>query len=298
MAATSSIRPVFRSPELERAFRRDGYVVVPFAPADALRTLLDAYDRHDAGIATGYYASMHSRDLDYKRRVDREIRGAFWPYLERHLVDHEPNLGAFMIKHPGENSAVPPHQDWIVTDEPEIGGINCWFPVTPVDDVVGRMSVLAGSHRYLEGLRGSPAFPTQIGPISEIVAAEFLTPVDVAVGEAIIYDNRLLHGTPPNRSEDVRVVSYMSAIPAGSDRVHYHIDDEGTVRGYRVDRDFFVDFNIGDRPDGEVFAEHPAYDIAPLSPDDLRRLHAEANPPQRRWPSLRRRAGRPLRSHV
>lgn len=270
-------RPVFRSARLEHRFRRDGWVVVDFADPAELRKLLDVYRRHDSGIATGYYASMHSTDKAYKSEVDRAIRSHFWERLASMLVDHEPIVGAFMVKHPGEGSWVPPHQDWIVTDERVGGAVNCWFPLTPLDEQVGQMSVLSGSHRYLRGLRGSPALPTEVGPISRVVADEFLVAVPLRIGQAIVYENRLLHGTPPNRSDATRVVAYMSAMPAGAERVHYYLRPDGTVEGSRVDRDFFVDFNIGDRPRGEVFTEIPDYGIEPLTPDGLRARHREAN---------------------
>lgn len=276
-------RPVFHDRRLEARFQRDGYVVVPFIEPDEVRDLLDAYHRHDSGITAGYYASMHSHDLAYKAAVDREIRSRVWARLDALLVDHEPIVGAFMVKHPDDGSWVPPHQDWIVTDERVGGGVNCWFPLVPLDETNGRMEVLPGSHRYLRGLRGSPALPTEVGPISEIIAEQFLQPVDIAVGEAIIYENRLLHGTPVNRSGRERIVAYLSAMPVGAERVHYYRHPDGTVEGTKVHHDFFVDFNIGDRPDGEVFVEYPGYEIEPLTPEALRARHRAANATVARW---------------
>jgi len=285
MGEAAASRPVFHDRRREAQFRRDGYVVVSFIEPDEVKQLLDAYHRRDSGMDHGYYASMHSSDLDYKAAVDRDIRSLMWDRLSSMLVDHEPIVGAFMVKHPGPDGWVPPHQDWIVTDERVGGGINCWFPLTALDDEVGQMSVLRGSHRYLEGLRGSPSFPTQLGPISQVVADEFLEPVPLQVGQAIIYENRLLHGTPPNRSDKTRVVSYLSAMPAGATRVHYFRRDDGTVEGSRVGDDFFVDFNIGERPKGDVFVEIPDYDIAPLTVEELADRHRRANRPIARFTS-------------
>lgn len=282
----TTARTVFRDRALERRFRRDGYVVVPFAPAEEIAGLLSVHEGLDSGLGHGYYASMHSVDLGYKQRVHEEITSRFWPRLEALLDGHELLVGAFMVKVPGEDSWVPPHQDWIVTDEDTGAGINCWFPVTPVTVEVGRMSVLRGSHRYVAGLRGSPAFPTEVGDICTDIASELLEPIDVAVGEAIIYDNRLLHGTPPNLSSATRVVAYMSAIPEGARRVHYYIDDDGTVEGYQVGPDFFTSFNIGEKPEGERFVSIPGYTVEPLTLEQLRERHERAN----RW--ARRLVGR------
>jgi len=165
-----------------------------------------------------------------------------------------------------------------VTDEESAGAVNCWFPTSTVDEAVGRMSVLPRSHRYLRGLRGSQVFPTQVADICREVADELLEPVEVAVGEAIIYENRLLHGTPPNRPDAVRVAAYISAIPAGAPRVHYYMTPGGTVEGFHVDEDFFTTFTIGQRPVGDPFVEIPDYTVPSLSMDELRALDRDHRP--------------------
>lgn len=280
-------RRVFRSRALERRFRRDGYVVVPFAPPEVLDELRTVHESMEGDLTSGYHASMHSTDLDHKRVAHEEVSRRFWPLLDALLDDHELLVGAFMIKHPGEDSWVPPHQDWIVTDESTGAGINCWVPITPVTDAEGRMSILPGSHRYVTGLRGSPAFPTRIGPLCRQIADELLEPVQVDVGEAIIYDNRLVHGTPPNRSDADRIVAYVSAIPTGAARLHYYIDAEGTVEAFEVGRDFFTSFNLGDRPTGEPFERIPGYRVPEFSMDELRELSRRAGGWRRRVPALR-----------
>lgn len=282
MAWSTNHRTVFHDRKLERRFRRDGFVVVDFAERQELTRLLDAYYATDSGITTGYYASLHSRDGEYKVSVDQTIRSSLWNRLDSMLVDHEPIVGAFMVKHQGDGSWVPPHQDWIVTDERAGGAVNCWFPLTPLDPDVGYMSVLPGSHRYLKGLRGSPSFPTEVGPICEVIAKDFLQPVPLELGQAIIYENRLLHGTPVNRSQSTRVCAYLSAMPRGASRVHYHLRGDGTVEGWNVAKDFFVTFNIGDRPEGDVFIEIPHYSIDPLTPEALSERHRGANSPAAR----------------
>jgi hypothetical protein len=64
------------------------------------------------------------------------------------------------------------------------------------------------------------------------------------------------------------------AVPDDAGSVHYHRDESGTVRGYRVRRDFCGTFMIGDVPDGEQFVEIPQYEVEPLSFDELAERHA------------------------
>jgi len=260
-------------PALEERLTRDGYVVVDFAEADELAALREIYDRVDSGRDSGYYPSIMSTDGRYKAQVHHEITGLFWPRFEQYLVGYRPLVGAFMVKHPGPSTAVPPHQDWNVLDEQRFRSVNVWIPTSEITPEVGRMAFLPGSHRYLRGLRGSPTFPTQWVNIHERIRDELMEAPELEVGQAIIYDNRVLHGTPPNRSDDTRVVAYINAIPVDASPRHFYRDPAGDVVEYEVDSSFFHTFTIGDRPEGAVLARYPAYDIAPLSFEELLELH-------------------------
>ena len=266
--------PTFQDPGLQAAVERDGYAVVDFATPAVLAELRSAYQELDSGIDTGYYPSLMSSDEAYKAAAHRLITDLLWPRFGELLVDYTPLLGVFMVKHSGPETEVVPHQDWIVADESDRPTMNAWVPLTPVDDDVGRMRVLPGSHRWLDGLRGSPSFPTSWEGVYERVRDELMVTVPVEVGQAIVYDIRLLHGTPANRSDRTRVVTSLYAIPEGAPAVHYHRDDAGTVRGYRVPMDFCTTFVIGDEPPGERFVEIPGYSIEALSFDQIAERHA------------------------
>lgn len=266
-------RATLRDASLEAQFRRDGFVVVDFIPPQVVDELLAAYEEFESGIDSGYYPSLMSPDEDYKAKTHFKVVDLLWPRFDRIIDGYEPMLGVFMVKHPGPDTEVPPHQDWIVADESERPTMNAWAPLTPVDAASGQMRVLPGSHKWLDGLRGSPSFPTQWQAEWERVRDELMVTVDIGVGQAMIYDIRLLHGTPPNLSERTRVVTSLYAVPQGVPSVHYHRDDAGTVRGYEVPRNFCGTFMIGDVPDGTLFTEIPDYVIEPLPFEEIARRH-------------------------
>lgn len=270
--------PTFVDADLERAFRRDGYVVVDFASPDLVAELLDLYGRLDSGIDEGYYPSLMSEDRAYKTATHREVTDRLWPHLDALLDGYQPLLGVFMVKHPGPDTEVVPHQDWIVADESERPTMNVWLPLTPVTDETGRMRVLPGSHHWLEGLRGSPSFPTQWEATYERVRDELMVPVDLGPGQAMVYDIRVLHGTPPNRSGATRMVTSLYAIPEGAPPVHYYRAPDGTVTGYRVPEDFCTRFAIGEVPDGEPFVEIADYSVTPLSFEEITERSATTGP--------------------
>jgi hypothetical protein len=268
--------PTFRDPDLQAALRRDGYAVVDLVGPDVIDRLLAVYERHDSGIHEGYYPSLMSVDEDYKVATHREVTDLVWPSFGALLDGYQPLLGVFMVKHPGPDTEVVPHQDWIVADESGRPTMNAWVPLTPVDAETGTMRVLPGSHRWLRGLRGSPSFPTSWEGVYERVRDELMVEVPVGLGQAMVYDIRILHGTPANRSATTRVVASLYAIPDGATPVHYHRDDAGVVRGYRVPTDFCTTFAIGDVPDGEQFVEIADYAVEALAFDEIAERHARA----------------------
>lgn len=264
----------FYDDALERSFQRDGYVVVDLAGPDTVEALLRAYGELDSGIDHGYYPSLMSPDLDYKAETHAQVRDLVWPFMGQVLVDYEPLLGVFMVKHPGPDTEVPPHRDWIIADESIRPSMTAWMPLTPLEAETGKMRVLPGSHRWLQGLRGSPTFPTEWEAEYERVRDELMEPVEIGVGQAMVYDIRLLHGTPANITPDTRIVTSLYAIPAGTPPIHYYRSPEGSVTGYEVPSDFCRVFEIGHVPEGKTFVQIPDYELEPLSFDEMAARHA------------------------
>jgi ectoine hydroxylase-related dioxygenase (phytanoyl-CoA dioxygenase family) len=256
---------------LDRQFQRDGYVVVNALSDEQVAAALDVFERIDSGIDAGYYASIHSKDQTYKQRVDAALRDIVWSACDEVLADHQCLIAAMMVKPPTGSTVVPLHQDWNTIDESNGGGLTCWMPLTPITELEGLMRVLPGSHRYMDGLRGSPGFPAPFQEISEQICDEMMVDVHVGVGDVMVMDGRVLHTTGQNRSGRNRVAAYLNAIPADAQPVHYYRTEDGRVEGYEVEPDFFTNFNIGDKPWGRVFTEIDHYEVEPLTMDELLR---------------------------
>lgn len=271
------MRRQLRDDALNEELQRVGWVVVPGATAEQLDAAREVYRRNDSGIDHGYYATIFSASNEFKATINRELRRIFWPTLDLLLEDHKPLVGAMMVKPPEGPSIVPAHQDWCVIDESRGGGggLTCWWPLTDIGELEGRMRAIPGSHRFLQHLRGSPSFPTQFDHIIDEVVDEFMVEIDVAQGELLIMDGRVLHMTPQNRSGKDRPVAYISAAPVEEPAVHYYFPSHTQVEGYYVDEDFFTSFHIGQRPWGTKFLERDDYHVEPVSLEQVRALYEE-----------------------
>ena len=64
-------------------------------------------------------------------------------------------------------------------------------------------------------------------------------------GQAIVFDHKLIHYSPPNRSEQVRVAIQSVLKPRQAAAVHY-VFDQATerVRAYRIDKEFILNNDL------------------------------------------------------
>ncbi|MEI7886389.1 MAG: phytanoyl-CoA dioxygenase family protein [Actinomycetes bacterium] len=267
-------RATFRDAALEAAFQRDGYVVVDFATPEIVDALLESYTRLNSGIDSGYYPSLMSPDQEYKAAANEEVGAIVWPILNGLIEGYEPLVGYFMVKHPGPDTEVSPHQDWILADESEHSTMGVWLALTEVTEQVGQMKVLPGSHKWLTGLRGSPGFPMEWEAEHERVRDELMVTVPIQVGQAMVYDIRVLHGTAPNRSQNTRVIGSLYALAENAIPIHFYKSPEGLVQGYEIADDFYTTFMIGDVPPGEPFIEIEDYSVKQLSFDEIASRYA------------------------
>ena len=75
----------------------------------------------------------------------------------------------------------------------------------------------------------------------------FLIPVDVRAGDAVVFDDSLLHWSPENRSEKPRWAIQLILVPKEYNPVIYYFDGSTSPRAwelYAVDCDFFIENSI------------------------------------------------------
>ena len=125
------------------------------------------------------------------------------------------------VKGIGENSALGVHQDWSVTDESLYRSYSLWIPLIDTKVENGGMFAIKGSHRVLRNTRGPSIRPPYSGHEEFLLSK--MKHIPVRAGEALLFDQGLLHSTPPNRSKVPRVSIISTIIPKNADlRLYYH----------------------------------------------------------------------------
>lgn len=197
--------PVFRDDQMQEAFERDGYVVVEFYNEEELDRIRIAYKELHPNPAPGFYASTFSPDENYRTAVDHVVREVGQRSMDAVLKDYAVHFGSFIVKASDEKSVMGIHQDMTLVDETRFSGINIWVPLVDLTTENGAIQVLPGSHRIMPTYRGATIKGIYVD-VKETIYP-LLKPLFLKAGQAIIFDQSIIHYSPANQSGDLRVVT-------------------------------------------------------------------------------------------
>lgn len=248
LVAASCARTM-RDEALNDAFCRDGFVVIDAVDPAQLGEIERAWDEIYTGSRSGMHTSTACGELEYRRGLDQLVRGVLAPVVAEHLHRHLLAFGGAAVKFPGNPAPCSPHQDWTFVDESRFRSAHVWLPLTSTDRTHGAFVVVPGSHDTLRRLRTSPhPLATYEHWISDLELARLVT-VDVAPGQAVVYDSALIHGSWPHLGAEPRVAIIGVSAPAEADLYHYVVGGDGAAREYAVPSgEWFTRCTIGAEP--------------------------------------------------
>ena len=97
--------PIFKNPNLQALFDKQGFVVVPFLNNDETSILTNFFHQIHADIPHNVFASSsYSSNYEYKKNISTKITELFSIHFERYFMEYAPIGGAFLYKTPGNCS--------------------------------------------------------------------------------------------------------------------------------------------------------------------------------------------------
>ncbi len=242
------MRTTLIDPEQQRTLDEFGFVVVPFLDDEHLVHLAALYE--ELGTAPddpqlALYFGFHSASLDYKRAMGAAIRPVVAQRCAEVLDDHVVYLAIFITKWPGPQSGFGPHQDPTLVDERSYRGVSVWAPLQPTGIIDGRdngmLHVVPGSHRFADGARVRDIDQSVFSPHEDAILKRHGVGVPTRPGEAIIFDNRLIHYSMPNETDQPRVVVSLGMRPSEATCVLPRSDGAGRIDLYPVTDDSWIE---------------------------------------------------------
>lgn len=237
---------IFKDQNVQDQFNDNGFVVLEFLNETEIEYINQLYNKlHPDGV-TGFYTSTFAKDTDYRKIVDEEIKHLMKRGLEKYFIDYKVYCGSFIVKAPGQKSELILHQDMTLVDESRFTGTNIWIPLIDLTTKNGAIEVLPKSHRLFKTYRGSSLPDIYDGMVAEVKT--LLRPCYLKAGEAIIFDQSIIHYSPPNLSEEVRPVinTFVTHKDASIKICYWDKKTPDAIEIFDQDEDFMVNFqNFG-----------------------------------------------------
>lgn len=242
-------RSVFKESLLNEQLQRDGIVKFSlkegFSATACDQFLRGKLEKYPDELEHAFYGSVSIGELETKKEIHRDIsQNLLGPYFEELLQDHRVLTYCFLVKGLGDKSILKLHQDWSIVDERKYRNYNLWVPLVDSTKENGPLYALKGSHHFPLNIRGG-GIPHKYSQCFES-AKEHMEAIEVMTGEALLFDVRLLHYSPPNHSQYPRTAIINNVIPSEAHVIQYHGQKEGgelIVNEYDVPEDFFIHYD-------------------------------------------------------
>lgn len=250
------MKRVFKDLKMQETFEKQGFVVVDFYNDKEIAEVKNLYHTLHPKDEEGFFPSAYSKDKKYREKTDTELKRIGHNKFEELLKDYQIINGCFIVKSPGQDSYLHVHQDMTLVDESEYTGINIWTTTVDLTDENGVLYLLPGSHRFFPTYRGH-TLPGFYDPIQEAIK-DYMTPYYLKAGQAIIFDQSIVHFSPPNIGNEARIVSNVYFTHKDAQfQICYHDKDDTSFKGkveiFQQDLSFMTNYeqfgaNIYDRP--------------------------------------------------
>jgi len=273
---------VFTDTTTEKEFATKGYVVRPFLHQEEIRVLQQLYEKFPPELPSDFYATVFSRNADYRRSVSDGIGAAIKPRLGALFPYHELCFAVFVTKRPkSKQGTLPLHRDYSFVEPNLHTAVHLWCPLVDVDEKNGCLRVVSGSHTLVDSPYAVNEYPPVFSHVMDLLSKKFTTAVPMAAGSVLAYESRLFHGSGENRSETVRPACVVILLPkVVRPRVYVWNGVKPTTFDIlEVTTDFLLQMERGTTiskpyPEGVSYLGSVDYPVDPLRPEDLVALKA------------------------
>lgn len=238
---------ILQNTDLQSQLDRDGYLLIDFIDPNLVSRLKLFYEQgllenDDSGFRVG---------LDHPDKALVEETTQFLIEMLQSTAEavfNNPKIftASYVVKHPGSQTTVPPHQDWTFTDETQFATYTVWIPLVDTSVENGALCVIPGSHRFFEHPRSSPS-PESKSAIADHLFTLFpyAKPIPMRAGQALIFNNRTIHASPPNLTDKPRIAVGIGVTSKAAPLRHFYqlpiAPDK--LKEYEVDEAFFIKFD-------------------------------------------------------
>lgn len=233
--------------QLNNQLQKEGFVVLPLLDTfqtEELTTYLNQKTNLESGT---FYATAHAQDVAFRSAMSDKIVSVIQDKVDYYFQNHELLGASFIVKTKQLDQVLQPHQDWNIVDESKHRSYNIWIPLVDLNEENGVILVMPKSHSWIKNYRHF-SIPCSFQEVHETLF-NFMKPLYLKAGEALIYDHALLHASMPNKSHNDRIACACGIIPKGAE-MKFYWNNEGLIEEYESSKSFFLEENVFTGPHG------------------------------------------------
>ncbi len=278
------MKQIFKDSEMQAQFERDGFITFDLLTEGEVKHLRDFYAAlAEAEVPSyGFHVSLDHSNREQVKAVTEELYKVLEPKAAEIFENHKIFTSSFVVKEHNPKGVVPPHQDWTFVDESEYWSATLWTPLMDVHMDNGALGVIKGSHKFFDWPRCSPSpqFKTPLGE-HMFTIFPYLEVIPLKAGQAIMFDNRTIHGSPPNTTEETRLAVGIGVTHKDADLFHHYLlpgEGPAHIEQYAIQREFFLTYNNGNlsklhdeggKPEGWALAKNYPLDLPKFSAEEM-----------------------------
>jgi hypothetical protein len=237
----SDREPRLADPALEQRLRDDGYAVVRVMSKARAReieravTALFPVSPQPNQHLSNWYLGLIDSDRELAVATARLTWREVMPALAVHVAGARCHYTSLAIK-PGGADATPMHQHWPSTVDPFARRIGCWVLISPNDKGGGIFRLVPRSHQLLPFIRHATS-GDYFDSFSGAVDRHYARDISLEPGEAVLFEDSILHGTGANQDTAMRIAAIGNFIGSGMRTATIQPDGEEAFAVLEAGRD-------------------------------------------------------------
>ncbi len=267
------MRKIFLDEQEEKEITQKGFLIKPLLSKEDVNKCLDIFRESDKNINDEKYNTLEVDDYESRLKVHNEIKSVYKDQITKQLNGYR-HLGYnFAAKKAYSKEHFPMHVDNNHCSREMYRGLNVWIPLVDVNKNNGGLYIVPKTHNLPYTLNGI-GMPFHFKRYKRyfLHKAHF---VEMKAGDALMFDDRVVHGSLSNNTDEDRIAIITALIPEDAQfllYMNYKGLQSNEMELFKANEDIFHRLKIGERPEGQESLGFFKFYTPKLSFFELRRL--------------------------
>ncbi len=243
--------PIFKDLKHNQEYLTKGYIKCNLLNESEVKSVLSEIKllRPDDEFApnrpnnSDYHCTFLDTNEDYKRATNKLFKATFNPKVDALFHDYHVWNANLYVKPPGKGK-FEIHQNWTHVAKEQDTSFTMWCPLVDTNEDNGTLHLVDGSHKILPDI-ATMNTPYYFKNFEGELLAKYLKPHNCKAGDAIIFEDGMIHYSDVNRSNAPRYALQILIGPKNLSPVYYYLnqDKDNEFELIELNEEFFMQSN-------------------------------------------------------